>query len=75
MAVRVVNETLGFLNPRVVDYEALTAGLPADYNADGEHWGCPPSRWMWREKTANQCKPLGNLVLANVVANTLCNGL
>ena len=57
---------------KFVDYEALTAALPADYCMDGEHWGCPYTAWMWRERTPYQCKPLGNNVMANIVANVLC---
>ena len=25
---------------KIVDYQAVTAALPADYTIDGEHWGC-----------------------------------
>ena len=71
MALRKVREALP--DVRVVDYEALTAALPADYCIDGEHWGCSWSAWQWREKTPYQCRALGNIAAANIVANMLCN--
>ena len=54
-----------------MDYEALTEGLPADYCYDGEHYGC--LKRYHRPRRAYQCKPLANVVAANVLLNVLCN--
>jgi len=57
----------------VLDYEALTAALPADYCIDGEHWGCPAVAWWNRHLQAYQCRGLANVIMANILANLLCN--
>lgn len=64
-----------FKDVRIVDYEAFTASLPTDYSIDGEHWGCRMDVWKGqREMSAYQCKGLGNTMVANLIANALCNG-
>lgn len=61
-----------FPNALVVDYEALTAALPSDYCIDGEHWGCPRVAWQGRQLEPYQCRSLGNIVFANILANIIC---
>ena len=57
----------------ILDYEALTAGLPSDYCIDGEHWGCPHVAWNGRFREAYQCRSLGNIVFSNILANLICS--
>lgn len=62
-----------FPDLEVVDFEAITEGLPSDYCIDGEHWGCNARAWDNRHREPYQCKSLGNIVLGMMFANTLCN--
>ena len=72
IAVRTMKELVP--NVRIVDYEAITAALPTDYSIDGEHWGCRMDIWKGqRERSPYQCKGLGNVAVANLIANALCN--
>lgn len=71
IAVPMVREF--FPNALLIDYEALTAALPSDYCIDGEHWGCPRVAWQGRQLEPFQCKSLGNIVFANIIANIICN--
>lgn len=61
-----------FPNALVVDYEAITAALPADYCIDGEHWGCPRVAWQGRQLEPYRCRSLGNVVFANILSNIIC---
>lgn len=75
-AVAAVKAT--FPDALILDYEALTEGLPPDFSWDGLHWGCdaaalaaeaaqvPPSPW--------RCRALGNAVAGQVLSNLLCEG-
>jgi hypothetical protein len=56
----------------VVDYEALTAPLPADFCIDGEHWACSYTKWAPRRRDPYQCLPVAATTLANIVANIVC---
>lgn len=62
-----------FPEAEFVDFEGLTEGLPSDFSLDGEHWGCPWVFWQNRHMNPYHCRSLGNVVLANVLMNTLCN--
>ena len=56
----------------IVDYEGLTAALPADYCIDGEHWGCGWTKWAPRRREAYQCFSAAVLTLSNILANLVC---
>lgn len=73
VALRMLREA--FPEIEVVDFEAVTAALPSDYCIDGEHWGCNAKAWENRNWEPYQCKALGNVVLGEIFANTLCNGV
>lgn len=64
---------LFFPDAQFVDFEHITEGLPSDYSLDGEHWGCPWVFWQNRHMSPYQCRSLANVVVANVLMNTLCN--
>jgi len=55
----------------VVDYEAMTAALPSDYNYDGEHWGCRYLTYHDRWMSPYQCVGIANVVVANAIASVL----
>lgn len=56
-----------------LDYQGLTEGLPVDYSLDGEHYGCPYMSWQNRHRSPFHCRSLGNIMLANLLVNILCN--
>jgi hypothetical protein len=59
----------------VVDFEAITAALPSDFNYDGEHWGCPWRSWENRRGAPYSCRGLANVVVSNIIAHFLgCSG-
>jgi len=57
---------------RVVDWEALTAALPADYSHDGEHWFNTWNLRRYRQGAAYGGKSMAANELGNVLANLLC---
>lgn len=62
-----------FPEAEFVNFEHITEGLPSDYSLDGEHWGCPWVFWQNRHMNPYQCRSLANVVVANMLMNTLCN--
>lgn len=62
-----------FPDMKVVDYEGITAALPADYSIDGEHFYCRYDLWQDRVSYPYPCKGLANSVAANLIANAACN--
>lgn len=73
-------EALRFLDERgrnvasrtiVVDYDAITAALPSDFNYDGEHWGCRYLTYHDRADSPYQCVGTANVVVANAIASVI----
>ena len=52
---------------------AAAAGRVRSYCIDGEHWGCPHVAWNGRFREPYQCRALGNIAFANVLANLICD--
>ena len=71
-AVREVRRSLG-ARVAIVDYFKILEPLPAMYSVDGVHWGCDWGDVLATRDGPDQCRGLGNAVLANVVANVVCN--
>ena len=57
---------------RVIDFEALTEGLPSDYCMDGEHWMCDWEKHQNRHREPFQCRNGAGAELANILANLMC---
>lgn len=69
---REVSRSLGS-RVAIVDYYKLVDPLAASYSVDGVHWGCEYSDVLATRDGPDQCRGLGNAVLANVLANAICN--
>lgn len=56
----------------VVDFEAITAGLPSDYCHDGEHWVSVLQVWMWYRVDPWAGRSAAAAEAANALANIVC---
>lgn len=65
-----------FPDAHVLDVEALTEALPADYSFDGLRWGCDEEDHALADAVHGpyRCRALVNSVTANIIASTLCRG-
>ena len=57
----------------VVDFEALTGPLPADYSYDGEHWSAVHDVWRWLRGAQYAGKNMATAEAANVLADLVCD--
>lgn len=57
----------------VVDYFQIVDALGAGYSVDGVHWSCETEDLVATRDGPDHCRSLGNAVLANVLANVVCN--
>ena len=73
-AVRAVRAA--FPEALIVDYEAMTEALPADYSVDGTHWGCDDEDARQAQQAGGpfRCRSLANTAAGNALMHTLCEG-